>query len=274
MTYPHIISLSDTEASLLTTLAAHGDGIFNIGDAYAVLGMRKSTRDTLERLVEKGWLERLEKGKYMIVPLRAGPGRIWTEDALVIAHHLVRPSMVAYWTALNYWNLTEQVPRVTYVQTTVRRENRRPNILGTQFRIVRIKPEKFFGAHRFQAGESLVEVTNREKTIIDCLDRPELSGGVPEVGKALHDGDGEIDWKRMTRYLSHFQSGAVVKRLGFLAESLELQHPPGSGLLGEWQELLTAGISMLDPSSPRESHRIATRWRVEVNLPEEGMVEE
>ncbi len=28
--------------------------------------------------------------------------------------------MVAYWSALDYWNLTEQVPRVTYVQTTAR----------------------------------------------------------------------------------------------------------------------------------------------------------
>ena len=72
------------------------------------------------RLVDKGWLERIEKGKYLIVPLEAGPDRTWTEDAHVIAGHLVSPSMVSHWSALNYWNLTEQVPRVTYVQTTAR----------------------------------------------------------------------------------------------------------------------------------------------------------
>lgn len=272
MAYQNVISLSDGEASLLTTLAAQGKDIFRVEDAYQVLGKGKPTRDTLERLVDKGWLERLEKGKYLIVPLEAGPDRIWTEDAFVIARHLVRPSMVAYWSALHYWNLTEQVPRVTYVQTTARKENRRPEVLGMQFRIVRIKPQRFFGAHRFHAGETAVETTDREKTIIDCLDRPELSGGVAEVGKALQEGDGDFNWGRATQYLHRFGSGAVVKRLGFLAEALEVGHPPGQEALEEWQGLLTAGISKLDPSSPREPHRIATRWRLAVNLPEEGLV--
>ena len=56
--------------------------------------------------------------------------------------------MVSHWSALNYWNLTEQVPRVTYVQTTARKENRRPRVLGMQFRIVRVKSRKL------PAGES------------------------------------------------------------------------------------------------------------------------
>lgn len=272
MAYQNVISLSDTEASLLTTLAAAGKDIFRVKDAYQVLGKGRPTRDTLERLVDKGWLERVEKGKYLIVPLEAGPDRTWTEDAFVIAQHLVRPSMVAYWSALHYWNLTEQVPRVTYVQTTARKKNRSPNVLGMQFQIVRVKRQRFFGTHRFHVGESVVETTDREKTIIDCLDRPDLSGGVPEVAKALQEGDGEFDWKRTTGYLRRFGSGAVAKRLGFLAETLKPQHPPGPELLEEWQGLLTSGISKLDPSSPREPHRIATRWRLALNLPEEGLV--
>jgi len=271
MPYHNIISLSNTEASFLTNLAAKGTEIFRTLDAYRILGPGKPTRDTLERLVEKGWLERIEKGKYLIVPLEAGPERIWTEDAFVIAGHLVRPSMVAYWSALSYWNLTDQVPRVTYVQTPARKENRSPVVIGMQFRIVRVKEQRFFGGHSFSVGESPVQVTDLEKTIIDCLDRPELSGGVGEVARALRDAEGEMDWERATEHLGRFGSGAVVKRLGFLVESMELAHPPGPEVLSRWQGLLTAGISPLDPSTPREPHRIATRWRIEVNLPEDGL---
>ena len=132
----------------LTTLAACGKQIFVTQDGYDVLGKGKATRDALARLVDKGWLERIEKGKYLIIPLEAGPDRTWTEDAHVIAGHLVSPSMVSHWSALNYWNLTEQIPRVTYVQTTARKENRRPRVLGMQFRIVRVKSRKL------PAGES------------------------------------------------------------------------------------------------------------------------
>jgi predicted transcriptional regulator of viral defense system len=272
MTYRNKISLSDAEASFLTTLAARGKEVFTTEDAYEELGEGRSTRDLLDRLVQKGWLKRIEKGKYLIVPLEAGPDRTWSQDAHVLAGHLVSPAMVAYWSALNYWNLTEQVPRITYVQTTARKENRRPTVLGMKFRIVRVKPEKFFGGHKYHAGDSRVLVTDREKTIVDCLDRPGLSGGVGEVAKALDAGDGDFDWARLTEYLVRFGSGAVVKRLGFLVEGLELTHPPESHLLQEWTELLTAGLSKLDPSSPREPHRIVTRWRVKVNLPEEGLL--
>ncbi|WP_419950530.1 type IV toxin-antitoxin system AbiEi family antitoxin domain-containing protein [Candidatus Palauibacter sp.] len=271
MTYRNIISLSDAEASFLTTLAASGKQIFATRDAYDVLGEGRATRDALARLVNKGWLERLEKGKYLIVPLEAGPNRTWTEDAYVIAGHLVSHAMVGYWSALNYWNLTEQIPRVTYVQTTGRKERRTPQVLGMRFRIVRVKPRKFFGCHAYRAGEFQVKVTDREKTVLDCLDRPDLSGGVGEVGKALLTGDGDFDWDRMTNYLQRFGSGAVVKRLGFLVETVELTHPPEPATVNDWLDFLTAGISRLDPSTPRKPHRIATRWRIEVNLPEEAL---
>ncbi len=271
MAYRNRISLSHTEGSFLTTLASRGMDIFSTRDAYEVLGPGKPTRDTLDRLVEKGWLKRIEKGKYLIVPLEAGPDRNWTEDAFVIAGHLVRPSMIAYWSALSYWNLTDQVPRVTYVQTPARKENRAPKVLGMQFQIVRVKDQRFFGSHGFTIGESPVQVTDREKTIIDCLDRPALGGGIGEVAQALEEVGWELDWRRMTKYLRRFGSGAVVKRLGFLVESTQRAHAPGPELIDQWRCLLTAGINRLDPSSPRKPHRIATRWRIEVNLPEEGL---
>jgi hypothetical protein len=65
MTYRYIMSLSDAEASSLTTLAAEGQDVLATEDAYAVLGEEPATRDALDRPVEKGWLERIEKGKYL-----------------------------------------------------------------------------------------------------------------------------------------------------------------------------------------------------------------
>lgn len=266
-----MISLSHAESTLLTTLAAEGRSVFATRDAYSIRGRGKATRDTLEGLVRKGWLERIAKGKYLIVPLEAGPERIWTESAHVIAAALVSPSMVSNWSALAYWNLTEQVPRVTCVQTTSRKENRTPTILGMRFQIVRVRPPKFFGGHRYYSRGGPAVVTDREKTILDCLDRPDLNGGVEEVARALFAANGDLDWDRVTDYLDRFGSGAVVKRLGFLVEHLELDHPPGQGALERWRELLTAGIGKLDPSSPRKPHRIVTRWRIAVNLPEAGL---
>ena len=98
-------------------------------------------------------------------------------------------------------------------------------------RIVRVKNQPFFGEHAFSIGKSAVRVTDREKTIVDCLNRPDLSGGVREVAWALREGDGELDWGRTAEHLRRFGSGAVAKRLGSLVESVELAHPPGPEIL-------------------------------------------
>lgn len=62
----------------------------------------------------------------------------------------------AYWSALHHWNLTEQVPRVTFVQTTARKFDRRKEVLGLRFRFVTVTPRKFFGFRRETFGPQVV----------------------------------------------------------------------------------------------------------------------
>lgn len=265
------IGLSTTESAFLTTLAGEGRTLFTVDEAYAYWGDGNRTRVRLHELETKGWIERLERGKYIIIPLEAGPGREWSENPFIIAAQLVQPAAVAYWTALHHWQFTEQVPRITYVQTTTRKVPSRKTVLGTEFQFVTVMARKFFGHGRGSIGRYGYRITDREKTILDCLDRPDLSGGIPEVVKALRSADG-IRWAHQDDYLVRMGSGAVVKRLGFLVERMGLRIPEREERLARWRERLTHGLAMLDPSSPREAHRIETRWRVQVNL-EESLLE-
>jgi predicted transcriptional regulator of viral defense system len=264
----NITSLSSEEADLLLSLASEDKNIFTIQDAYRQWKDDPNTPSRLHTLEAKGWLERLERGKYLIVPFEAGPERQWTEDAYVLASYLIDPSAIAYWSALHHWNMTEQVPRVTYVQSTSRKFTRRKEVLGIRFRFVKVASKKFFGLHRQHVDHKRYSVTDREKTLLDCLDRPDLAGGIPEVSKALL-ASSSFNWKRLDEYLERFGRGAVIKRLGFLVDATPIYIPDREDHLGRWQNLLTAGLSKLDPSSPREPHRIETRWRVRVNVDEE-----
>lgn len=267
----NIRGLSAEEAGLLAHLVSVGKEIFSTADGYAYWKGDPNTPFRLRDLEEKGWLERLERGKYLIVPLEAGPEREWTEDAFVIAAHLVVPAAIAYWSALRHWNLTEQLPRVTYVQTTSRKFERQKEVLGIRFRFVTVTPRKFFGLRRVFVDHKDFQVTDREKTLLDCLDRLDLAGGLPEVVKALRNGAGELDWLRLDHYLERFGSGAVIKRLGFLVEAMGLGVPDREERLASWAHRLTAGLAILDPGARTPQHRIATRWRLRVNV-DEGLL--
>lgn len=79
----------------------------------------------------------------MLLPLAAGRERIWFENPYVIAAHLIQPAAVAYWSALHYWNMTEHIPDVVFVQST--RRKRPLEVLGMRFRFVTVKEAHFFG---------------------------------------------------------------------------------------------------------------------------------
>ena len=266
----NVIGLSTDESAFLTTLAGEGRNLFTVQDAHAYWGDENRARVRLHELEAKGWVERLERGKYIIIPLEAGPEREWSENPFLIAAQLVQPAAVAYWTALHHWQFTEQVPRITYVQTTTRKLPSRKTVLGTGYRFVTVTARKFFGHKREFVGHHSYRITEREKTVLDCLDRPDLAGGIPEVVKALRSAD-PIRWAQIDDYLARMGSGAVVKRLGFLVERMNLPIPEREERLARWRERLSQGLARLDPSSPRKAHRIDTRWRVRVNL-DEGLL--
>ena len=48
-------------------------------------GSRLVAKKKLHVLEKKGWIARLERGKYIVIPLEAGPERRWTEDSYVVA---------------------------------------------------------------------------------------------------------------------------------------------------------------------------------------------
>ncbi len=248
----------------IAAMASKDKRVFSIDDAIPYWSSPHQTRKALSRLQKNGWIDRLERGLYLIVPLEAGPSRLWTEDSFVLAAQLAPDGIIAYWTALNYWGMTEQIPRTTFVQIRNRRSRAKINLLGMRFQFVTIVERKFFGARDELSNGMTFRITDREKTIIDGCDRPELSGGILQVSRALESGE-SLNWDKVGSYLRRMDSGAVYKRLGFIVESLGLDLPTKDQMLDQWRASITEGIADLEPGGSKQGH-IDTGWRIRVNV--------
>jgi predicted transcriptional regulator of viral defense system len=106
-------------------------------------------------------------------------------------------------------------------------------------------------------------VTDREKTLVDCAARPDLSGGILQLAQALSSSYSQINWEKLDQYLKQWGGGTVVKRLGYLVEALKL--PEQEDRLIRWQSLITRGVSPLEPGYGNHGP-IRTRWQVRVNV--------
>jgi predicted transcriptional regulator of viral defense system len=264
----NITGLGPKEAEFLTTFASQSKRIFTVVQAREFWEDAAYTTNVLGRLEKKGWLHRLERGTYMIVPLEAGPDRVWSESALVIAPHLIHPAAIAYWSALHYWHMTEQIPHTVFVQSPSRKHQRGKEVLGVTFRFVTVVESKFFGVVKRTLGGQPIHVTDREKTLVDAADRPDLSGGITQLAQALRAVCGDLDWSRLDEYLNRWPTKSPFKRIGYLAETLELPLPNREERLTRWRRSLSSGIAALEPGRDDDTGHIVTRWRLRVNVDE------
>ncbi len=262
------MSLSKQETEFLTTFSSSGKRVFTYQQATYYWQSKVAATNSLGRLVRKGWLQRLERGLYMIIPLEAGPERLWSENAMVLASSLISPGAVAYWSALRFWNMTEQIPRVEFIQTTKRK---RPLVIqGVRFQFISVAERYFFGISIRNIEALPIMVTDREKTIIDAASRPDLSGGIIQLAEAMKSSVNSVDWEKLDRYLVQWGGGAVVKRIGYLVETLSLPIPDRVSTINHWQTMISKGISQLEPGSG-QSGPVVTRWRLQINVPVETL---
>lgn len=238
---------------ILKSMAKEGQ-VFSISQLYEKTRIKKEVlKVILSRMEEKGSIERIERGKYLIIPLSSEKGK-YTLHEFAIASYLVEPYAISYWSALHHYGLTEQIPGTVFIQTPARKKKNLMEIFGVNYQIVRMKKDKFFGIRKEWIEETSVCITDKEKTIIDCLDKPHYAGGIIEAAKALKNRS--LDYDKLRTYAIRINNFAVIRRLGYLAERmdvpLDLPQPRSKSYL------------LLDPTMPAKGENDA-KWRLKIN---------
>ena len=219
----------------------------------------------LSRLARKGWLQRLRRGKYSVVPLSSTSPQNVIESPLAAAMDLYQPCYISGWSAAEHWDLTEQVFNAVAVYSATFQRRTTQVVGGVTYRIRRIPKDKIFGTTQVWIGRTPVQIADPHRTLLDVLDAPEMGGGgrqaldiVRAYWRSKH-----ADPDRLLEYAIKLGKGSVFKRLGFTAE---LFSKPSEKWVHACREHLSAGIALLDPAGPRQG-KVDSRWRIRLNIP-------
>jgi predicted transcriptional regulator of viral defense system len=219
----------------------------------------------LSRLERSGWLKRVRRGLYLVLPIESASGEATTvEDPWILAQALFSPCYIGGWSAAEHWGLTEQIFRSTFVVTGAHVRSRKQSILNTEFNLVRVAKPDLDGTTSVWRGREQVAVSNREKTIADALKSPGWVGGMRHIVEILttYGRGSQRDLARILYYLKGMRSGAGIKRFGFLVETLwpEEKIIIESAMLGR-----TTGFVRLDPDIKAKG-KLNKRWNLWVNV--------
>src|SRR3972149_5473296 len=132
--------LGKIEAGFLAKAGVHPT--FSLAFARQILGHTKDdpTPQFRERLQSKGWIRRIRRGRFAVVPLSSGEDRSPQLHEFVVAMELVSPAVIAYWSALNHHGMTEQIPRTVFVATNHHVQLSSKETLGVTFKIISVRP--------------------------------------------------------------------------------------------------------------------------------------
>lgn len=203
--------------------------LFTFDDVLQEGLSEKGAFSALFALKKKGKIIRLRKGLYATInPISSG----LYASRYEIGSAIHPRGVIAYRSAMQYYGFGHQLSQTVQVIVPVRYQDE--EIEGTTYRFF-LGDSDAMTADLF--GNAPLRITELERTVIDCLDRPDLVGGVEELWnilslvKYLNEG-------KVIAYLALVNRRFLYKKAGFIFEKLAV-----SGLSANFYELCLKKMS-------------------------------
>ncbi len=186
--------------------------IFSTQEVFENFTSIRSMQAKLKKLIQIGRIARIKNGLYATVNTLTGDV---FANRFEIASALFENACVAYHSALEFHGLGNQM--FSEVQVFTEKRNIPFEYDGLMY--------KFFlhtaksGIIRLEQNAEIV-VTDLERTVIDCIDRIDLAGGLEELLTALN-GITHLDEQALTSYLREYDKKFLYKKTGFLLTLLK-----------------------------------------------------
>ena len=265
------IRQSERSVNLSTFFATHA--VFTVDDVTLYLAERGSTNQNTRKSLltyyrSRGRIISIRRGLYATVPLGHDP-ETYAVDPYLVAAKLADDAVLAYHTALDYHGKAySSYRRLTYTSQTRAQTTEFQRHEYVQVPVphaLRDAQEAMFGVDSHHRDGVEVRVTGFERTFVDVLDKPDLTGSWEEVWRSLESIE-FLDLDQVVRYVELLGNSTTAAKVGFFLE----QH--GEAFMIE-DDTLNA-LRSLGPSQPhylmrsvRSGCKLVSGWNLLV--PEE-----
>jgi len=165
---------------------------------------RKSYENYIYNMVVTNKIKKIKKDLYALInPLTNNIYAYKYE----IASSISNTSYISYHSALEYYGLANQVYSYVIVSSITRFRNFEFDGIDYNFKSTN---------NSYMVNEiSHIKVTSLEKTIIDCIDRIDLAGGIDELLEAL-DLVEYVDEKELLKALDFYNKKILYRKAGYI----------------------------------------------------------
>jgi len=265
-------TLGPVSANFILTLYEKNKIIFTPKDVIEITGLRdKHLYRFIQQLIERELILRLKPGKYFVISQEIGKQSKFIGNWFVVAREIANSPKyyISYYSAMDIHNMLTQPLLKVYITTSKQLRKKIHSIVNVTFEFIYSKPEKIWGIEEvWVTNTEKVRVSDIERTIIDCLDKPKYSGGILEISKGIWIQKGSIDFEKLINYLENFDKFIVAKRLGFILQTYNLLD---SKLINKFKKFINQKYYLLDPTLPSYP-TYKNNWKLIVNISPDELI--
>jgi predicted transcriptional regulator of viral defense system len=261
MKYKNITNFS---SRILTEMNERDKSWFTLSDVSLIFPDMDANRIRvgIKRMRDAGLLLRVRAGIYYIIPFEQSSDTYLPDWHLLAEPLTCNDYYIGYYSALQIHGLITQPSLHEQIVVNKQRKPSITTLNGVSFQFIYHNNKHYFGYGKQWINQhDQVLCSDREKTVLDCLYRPDYAGGVIEIAKAVFAARNKINYDLLLDYVKRFESQAALKRLGYLLELLEINTP----IVSELQKARSSSISLLDTEAPR-SGKVLSRWNIIQNV--------
>lgn len=257
MTEKSYSNLSKNEIYLISRAEFERQRMVTTPFVQKLFANKNKASKTVASLVRKGRMICIEKGKYLVVPIKA-PNQQWAPNEFMVAGLWMGDIAyyIGYYTMYNYWGLTDQIPQTVYILNL--KKNTKKIIGDVKYEAFKIDEKKYFGVSKIKIEDMDICISDKERTLVDFVYNP--TGSFSNVANVLKDNIAGIDLAKFVNYLNRFPVVSVRKRAGFFLEKIGCEN----ALLEKLRNNLGRKDTyvVLDPTNKSRKGKIDKEWKV------------
>lgn len=189
--------------------------IFRTPEIYKIIPNKKTARQILSRLKNKGFIIQIRRSIFAIVPAQL-IGKVPSVDKILIASKLTQPYFLSHHTALEIHGVAQSYHNIVYISTGKILKSFDFQNISYRF----INTRYVFGTENILRGTLKIKISDRERTILDCIRNINNTGSIEEFIKSI-SAFPAIDYKKLSKYLALFNEKSLYHRTGYIFNILK-----------------------------------------------------
>ncbi len=233
--------------------------VFSLDEFRGELGEGRTAYNLLVRATKNGLADRVMRGVYVS---RSGRFAELEPDPFLVVAAVSSEAVMIYHSALELHGLAHSPSRRVQFWTS----SKTPGFTYRDFDFRRYElpsslsdTDAVLWTTLVRRPDGLARATSRERTLVDCMNRADLAGGLEEVLRSVA-GLPYVDASNVLAYLKRLDSPTATARTGWVLEQRAREWYVGEDALDEMRSTLSKGPYYLTRSN--ETGTWVPQWRL------------